>query len=149
MIEHSHDDGEPSGTAGRPALAVLRGSGLGDIVAVVSRYFGGTKLGKGGLVRAYSDAVRTGLEDLPLARKTATHLIEAVIPYTYFERVRMLTAELDGIITAESFGVDVTVATRIFSDRTEEYLARIKDLTHGSAATTILSHDSETILPLG
>jgi uncharacterized YigZ family protein len=58
VIAHCNDDGEPSGTAGRPALAVLRGSGLGDVAVVVTRYFGGTKLGTGGLVRAYSGAVR-------------------------------------------------------------------------------------------
>ena len=58
-------------TAGRPALAVLRGSGLGDVAVVVTRYFGGTKLGTGGLVRAYGDAVRAVLEELPLAEKVA------------------------------------------------------------------------------
>ena len=57
VIEHCSDDGEPQGTAGRPALAVLKGSGLGDAAVVVTRYFGGTKLGSGGLVRAYTDAV--------------------------------------------------------------------------------------------
>ena len=56
MIAHTSDDGEPSGTAGRPALAVLQGSGLGDVAVVVTRYFGGTKLGTGGLVRAHGEA---------------------------------------------------------------------------------------------
>jgi uncharacterized YigZ family protein len=69
VIAHCHDDGEPSGTAGRPALAVLSGSGLGDAVVVVTRYFGGTKLGTGGLVRAYRDAVRAVLEVVPLRRE--------------------------------------------------------------------------------
>lgn len=54
-IAHCHDDGEPAGTAGRPVLAVVQGSGLGDIAVVVTRYFGGTKLGTGRLVRAYGD----------------------------------------------------------------------------------------------
>lgn len=61
------DDGEPKGTAGRPMLNVLSHSGLGEISVVVTRYFGGIKLGTGGLVRAYSQAVREGLESLPLA----------------------------------------------------------------------------------
>ena len=67
VIAHCSDDGEPSGTAGRPALAVLRGSGLGDVAVVVTRYFGGTKLGTGGLVRAYGDAVREVLAVLETA----------------------------------------------------------------------------------
>ena len=73
VTSHCNDDGEPSGTAGRPALAVLRGSGLGDAAVVITRYFGGTKLGTGGLVRAYSDAVRAVLAILPRAIKVPTH----------------------------------------------------------------------------
>ena len=61
MVERSSDDGEPSGTAGAPMLDVLRGAEVRDVVAVVTRWFGGTLLGAGGLVRAYSDAVRAGL----------------------------------------------------------------------------------------
>jgi uncharacterized YigZ family protein len=64
-VAHCHDDGEPAGTAGRPILAVLQGSGLGDGVVVVTRYFGGTKLGTGGLVRAYGDAAKAALAALP------------------------------------------------------------------------------------
>jgi uncharacterized YigZ family protein len=63
------DDGEPHGTAGRPMLTVLLHSGVGDIAAVVTRYFGGTLLGKGGLVRAYSGGVQYALESLPTAEK--------------------------------------------------------------------------------
>ncbi len=70
---------EPSGTAGRPALAVLRGSGLGDVAVVVTRYFGGTKLGTGGLVRAYSDAVRLVVDNVP-RRKDAHPYRHAGIP---------------------------------------------------------------------
>ena len=70
VTAHCSDAGEPSGTAGRPALAVLQGSGLGDAAVVVTRYFGGTKLGTGGLVRAYSDAVRSVLAGLSKAMKS-------------------------------------------------------------------------------
>ncbi len=71
VTAHCSDDGEPSGTAGRPALAVLQGSDLGDIVVVVTRYFGGTKLGTGGLVRAYTDAVKSVLGKFTPRRKSA------------------------------------------------------------------------------
>ncbi len=63
------DDGEPGGTAGRPMLAVVLGSGLGDLVVVVTRYYGGTKLGTGGLVRAYSGGVKAVLDVLPVREK--------------------------------------------------------------------------------
>ena len=63
------DDGEPGGTAGRPMLAVLLGSGIGDIAVVVTRYYGGTKLGTGGLVRAYSGGVKAVLDALPVCEK--------------------------------------------------------------------------------
>ncbi|WP_423892073.1 YigZ family protein [Corynebacterium argentoratense] len=69
-IERSSDDGEPSGTAGNPMLDVLRGSGLLDVVAVVVRYFGGVKLGTGGLVRAYSDAVASALEAVEVTKRS-------------------------------------------------------------------------------
>jgi uncharacterized YigZ family protein len=73
------DDGEPSGTAGRPMLAVVLGSGVGDLAVVVTRYFGGTKLGTGGLVRAYSGGVKAVLAELPLREKVtlATALLSA------------------------------------------------------------------------
>ncbi|HEY3015585.1 MAG TPA: YigZ family protein, partial [Nocardioides sp.] len=63
-VQRSSDDGEPAGTAGAPMLEVLRGRDVSDVVAVVTRWFGGVLLGAGGLVRAYSDAVRAGLEEV-------------------------------------------------------------------------------------
>ncbi|HET59007.1 MAG TPA: YigZ family protein, partial [Chloroflexi bacterium] len=86
VTAHCSDDGEPSGTAGRPALAVLQGSGLGDIAVVITRYFGGTKLGTGGLVRAYSDSMRAVLAAVPRARKVATVTAAFEMPYAFFER---------------------------------------------------------------
>ena len=69
ITEYCSDDGEPSGTAGRPVLAVLRGSGLGDVAVVVTRYFGGTLLGKGGLVKAYTEATQLVVQAVPRARR--------------------------------------------------------------------------------
>lgn len=81
QVERSNDDGEPSGTAGTPMLDVLRGAGLSDVVAVVSRWFGGTLLGTGGLARAYGDAVRTALEGgRVVTRKRVTRVGVEVSP---------------------------------------------------------------------
>lgn len=76
----SNDDGEPAGTAGAPMLAVLRGSGLTDVVAVVTRYFGGTLLGAGGLVRAYGRAVSSALELAQRLDRVAMSLHDIVVP---------------------------------------------------------------------
>lgn len=80
-VSHSSDDGEPSGTAGRPMLDVLAGTGIVDVVAVVTRYFGGTLLGTGGLVRAYSDAVRECLEDALLVTRERLPVWNALLPH--------------------------------------------------------------------
>ena len=75
------DDGEPHGTAGRPMLTVLQHCGVGDIVAVVTRYYGGTKLGTGGLVKAYGGAVQLALESLPRTPRVDYAYLEVVVGY--------------------------------------------------------------------
>jgi uncharacterized YigZ family protein len=72
-LQRSSDDGEPAGTAGAPMLEVLRGADVSDVVAVVTRWFGGTLLGAGGLVRAYGDSVRTALESVGTLRRSLLH----------------------------------------------------------------------------
>ena len=78
-LERANDDGEPPGTGGAPMLAVLRGHGVSDVVAVVTRWFGGTLLGTGGLTRAYADAVRAAFEDTPLVRRVEQELCEVSV----------------------------------------------------------------------
>ena len=84
------DDGEPHGTAGRPMLNVLSHSGVGDIAAVVTRYYGGTKLGKGGLVRAYSGGVKLALASLPLLERVARRRVRLLLDYTAVTLLRRL-----------------------------------------------------------
>ena len=96
--ERSNDDGEPSGTAGAPMLQVLRSAGLSDVVAVVTRYFGGTLLGTGGLARAYADAVQAALDsDGHRVRREAVDLFELAVPHAEAGRVEagLRTAALD------------------------------------------------------
>ena len=78
--ERSNDDGEPSGTAGKPMLEVVRGSQIFDVTVVVTRYFGGTLLGTGGLVRAYSQATTQALEQLSLCRRSQQYLWQLRAP---------------------------------------------------------------------
>lgn len=148
VITHASDDGEPAGTAGRPALAVLIGSGLGDAVVVVTRYFGGTKLGKGGLVRAYGDAVRAVLSILPRAEKVPTHTVMLVLPYSFFERARILVNDHGGQIMDESFTVDVTMTARFSVERFDPFQNALAELSNGSLQAEIIE-SSEAIVPTG
>ncbi len=148
ITEHCSDDGEPSGTAGRPALAVLKGARLGDIVVVVTRYFGGTKLGTGGLVRAYTDSVKAVLAVLPLAMKVPTCTVMLVIPYRYFERVKSLSAEWGGEMIDEEFAGDITLTIRFDVLKFPHFNTGLIALTNGSCQAEIIETNPETILPL-
>ena len=148
VVAHCHDDGEPSGTAGRPALAVHRGRGLGDVAVVVTRYFGGTKLGTGGLVRAYGDAVRAVLAVLPRAEKVPSHTVRLVLPYTHYERVRNAVQAHGGQILDEEFAADVTIEARLAVERYAAFQAALQELSHGSLESEIIETNEATIVPL-
>lgn len=148
VIAHCSDDGEPSGTAGRPALAVLQGSDLGDAAVVVTRYFGGTKLGTGGLVRAYSEAVREVLRALPLAERVSTHTVMAAVPYNLFEQTRLLVAEHRGEILDETFAGDVTLTARFPVKRFSAFRAALQELSAGRVEAEIVETDDATIMPV-
>jgi uncharacterized YigZ family protein len=148
VIAHCSDDGEPSGTAGRPALAVLQGSGLGDATVVVTRYFGGTKLGKGGLVRAYSDAVREVLRLVPLAEKVPTHTVMTSIPYSLYQVVKELIQEHHGKIEDEEFGIDVTITSQFMVELFPAFQERLRETSHGAISAEIISTNEATIMPV-
>ncbi|HOT92817.1 MAG TPA: YigZ family protein [Anaerolineae bacterium] len=148
VIAHCSDDGEPAGTAGRPALAVLQGSGLGDVVVVVTRYFGGTKLGTGGLVRAYSDAVREVLRVLPLAERIPTHTVMLAVPYSLFEPARLLIAAHHGEILDEDFAGDVTLTARFAVEHFPAFQTALQELSAGRVQAEIVATDEATIMPV-
>jgi uncharacterized YigZ family protein len=148
VIAHCSDDGEPAGTAGRPALAVLQGSGLGDVAVVVTRYFGGTKLGTGGLVRAYGDAVRAVLEILPRAQKVATHTLLLTIPYALFERLRLAVAAHGGQILDKAFAAEVRITARFPAEQVPGFQAEVQELSSGRVEARIVASDEATIMPL-
>jgi uncharacterized YigZ family protein len=138
-IAHCTDAGEPSGTAGRPALAVLRGSGLGDVAVVITRYFGGTKLGTGGLVRAYSQAVRLVVDAVPRAEKVLAHTLMLSFPYTFLERVRLLVAAANGKVLDEVFSADVTLTARLRVESLPGFQTSLSELTGGKIQAEVIS----------
>ncbi len=146
-IAHCSDAGEPSGTAGRPALAVLRGSGLGDVAVVITRYFGGTKLGTGGLVRAYSEAVRQVVESVPRAKKLLTYTVMLAFPYTYLERVRLLVEANSGTILDETFTGEVTLTAQLAVEKFPPFQSSLSDLTRGKVQAEIIE-TKEVLMPL-
>jgi uncharacterized YigZ family protein len=127
------DDGEPSGTAGRPALAVLRGSGLGDVVLVITRYFGGTLLGTGGLVHAYGDAAKAALAVLPREEKIERRELLVALPYAAYESARRLVAAHAGSIVDEEFATDVTLQVLLPAAQAEAFAAALGEATAGQA----------------
>jgi len=125
------DDGEPYGTAGKPMFTVLQHSGIGDISAVVTRYFGGILLGKGGLVRAYSGGVKLALETLPLAQHVPTVELLVVIDYASVTPVQRLLPEFEVEMRGEEYGADVTYHLRLPEEHAPAWQQRLVELTNG------------------
>jgi uncharacterized YigZ family protein len=148
VIAHCNDDGEPSGTAGRPALAALQGSGLGDAALVITRYFGGTKLGTGGLVRAYGDAARAVLAQAPLAEKAPTQTLMLAAPYSLFEQVRLLVNAHRGEILDEEFAADVMITARFADEHVDSFQRALMELSNGLLQAELVEADEATIMPI-
>ena len=112
--ERASDDGEPSRTAGMPVLEVLRGAGLKNVCCVVTRYFGGTLLGPGGLVRAYTAATQEALAAVEEASAVQEMLqvvrVELSAPYNLYEQIQRLVSDTGGKVITAEFGADVLLA---------------------------------------
>ncbi len=127
LVERSSDDREPAGSAGSPMLQVLQGHNVSDVVVVGTRYFGGTKLGLGGLIRAYRDCARLSLETATLKIKEQVELICFHLDYEALGPVTRLIENLEGkIVTAEyteSVALKVKIPARLSRQLTEEFTA--------------------------
>jgi uncharacterized YigZ family protein len=126
--ERSSDAGEPSGTAGVPILQVLRGAGLSDAVAVVVRWFGGTKLGKGGLARAYAAAAREALAPLPVLQRAPTVRIALQVPYERVGAIKRLIHPPDIELESEDYGAEARLVLTVHEDRCDELRETLADL---------------------
>lgn len=131
VIEGMSDAGEPSGTAGPPIMAVLRGSRLGDIVMVITRYFGGVKLGKGGLVQTYTEAAQLCLAALPTTPKILFETIGIDVSYSLYEAVRRLIVEYEGVIEEETFLVGVSIIAKIPCEKAIPFAGQLGEITSG------------------
>jgi len=147
ITEYFSDDGEPSGTSGKPALAVLRGSGLGDAVMVITRYFGGTLLGTGGLVKAYTESSQLVVNAVGRGYRIPVHVVLLAIPYNLLERVRLLTARHQGQILAEDFAADITLTLQFPVSEFEAFQLGMRELSAGKLQAEVIE-TKETIAPI-
>jgi uncharacterized YigZ family protein len=125
------DDGEPHGTAGKPMLNALLHGNIGEIVVVVTRYFGGTKLGTGGLVRAYSGMVQLNLDTLTTRERVETLTISATIPYQAVTLLKRMLPGFEAEILDEDFGVAAVFMLRLPVEHLPTFSTRIADITDG------------------
>jgi uncharacterized YigZ family protein len=128
------DAGEPSGTAGRPALAVVKGSGLGDVTVVIVRYFGGTKLGTGGLVKAYTETAQQALAAVSIAEKVEQRLVEVTIPYALYEPITRLVEIHGGRMDAEEFAADIKLRLIFVADDLPTFQVALAEATSGQVS---------------
>lgn len=130
------DDGEPGGTAGGPMAAVLKGAGVYGVLCVVTRYFGGTLLGSGGLVRAYSKAASLALADAGTEPDPEKATLRLACPWDCLDRVHRLIREYGGVLLDQDYTADpekAVLTAELLAERTEEFLKRLTDLTGGRA----------------
>lgn len=133
------DDGEPSGTAGKPMLSILLGSGIGEISAVVVRYYGGIQLGTGGLVRAYSHGVQQALKQLQTQEKVERQGYRLVCDYGQLHLVQQLIKQYDIEIWSQQFLQAVELQLGISDDQLAAFSGMLNDRSGGNLKLTVLN----------
>ncbi|MDR3433372.1 MAG: IMPACT family protein [Rouxiella aceris] len=126
------DDGEPAGTAGKPILGQLMGSGIGEITAVVVRYYGGIKLGTGGLVRAYGNGVQLALASLPIKQKVPQAEFLLQCDYGQIAMIETLLQQVGGSILQSEYGAAVDIRLSLPAYEAAEIVNRLYNLSRGS-----------------
>ncbi len=125
------DDGEPHGVAGKPLLTTLQHSGIGDIAIVVSRYFGGTKLGKGGMVKAYTQAAQNALAEASIGEKIDWKQLSFSCDYTLLQQIELLLTHYEAELLDRDFGALVELSLRCPSKQQEALKKALTDLSQG------------------
>lgn len=136
-LARSNDDGEPSGTAGAPMLEVLRGAGTSDVVAVTTRWFGGIKLGTGGLARAYAASVRAGLAEASLVTRSEVLRAEVAVGHALAGRLENDLRARGVTITGSSYDARVTLHLAVPPESLDDVTAIVEALTGGEASPEV------------
>ncbi len=131
------DDGEPSGTAGVPVLEVLNKEGLTDVAVVITRYFGGTLLGAGGLVRAYGKTAKLGIDKAKITEKIYCHRLEIKTPYDLLGKVRYLIETGDYILGNIEYTDQVNVTAYVKYDLLDLFLQEMEETTNAAVSPAI------------
>lgn len=130
-IQRAHDDGEPSGTAGVPMLEILKKRELKNVTAVVTRYFGGTKLGAGGLIHAYSGSVNDAIRDLGVVKRQLLQAIDLTVSYPLSGQVENLLRESDFLLNDIEYTENVTFKCFVEPDQLESFQEQATEWTNG------------------
>ena len=135
VFERSSDDGEPQGTAGKPMLDLLKGACLYDVCAVVTRYFGGTLLGTGGLVHAYSDALKEALNASESAELKEGYRIALRCDYALANKIRRAAASMELYTMEENYGADCELVYLVPAEEAGQFERKVTELSAGQAET--------------
>ena len=133
------DDGEPAGTAGRPCLEVLKGSGITNVMVTITRWFGGTKLGTGGLVKAYTASVQSLLAGAVTRELVATSQVLLSLPYAVYQQGQKVLAALSFEVESEEFAAEIQVRGRLRSADLPALQEQLRDLTRGQNPVVVLN----------
>ncbi len=137
--ERSSDDGEPSGTAGSPIQRQILSSGLTNLLIVVTRYYGGTKLGAGGLIRAYGEAARAGLAGTPRTSMIIERTLEVTFNYDDTSPAMHTIDRFGAAIIGSEYGDRTKLTLRLRTSRVDEFIASMRDALRGRDETRILN----------
>lgn len=135
------DDGEPQGTAGIPVLNVLKMSGVSDACVVVTRYFGGTLLGTGGLVRAYSASAKQAVEAAQIVKMVDYAILTGCVSYSDYQRLTVLFPKLGVTEDQAEFAADVALQIGVLHSEADRLLKQLSEITNGRASFEILGYE--------
>jgi len=132
-ITRYSDDGEPSGTSGMPTLNVFASEEIKNVCCVVTRYFGGTLLGTGGLARAYSKAAKMALDAAGVAQMAEWRTLIISSDYGFYDRAKRVLEDFEAVIQNTDFGTDIVIEVFVREDRAAAFSAKLIDVSNGKA----------------